>query len=148
MPRTREQLQKALTDTEAWLDGLDPKALVASESDAADLRAIGDALHAVAASDLNLADHVAKARANGRTWTQIAAVLGVKNRPHASVSGASPPVSACAVSNAHADRAAALTPAAGSSARQLLHPDADRSGGRAGRRLMGCLPVAQRCWTA
>jgi hypothetical protein len=77
MPRTREQLQKALTDTEAWLDGLDPKALVASESDAADLRAIGDALHAVAASDLNLADHVAKARANGRTWTQIAAVLGV-----------------------------------------------------------------------
>jgi hypothetical protein len=77
MPRTREQLQKALADTEAWLDSLDPKTLAPPESDAADLRAIGDALHAVAASDLNLANQVAKARANGRTWTQIAAVLGV-----------------------------------------------------------------------
>jgi len=77
MPRTREQLQKALADTEAWLDTLDPEALASPESDAADLRAIGEALHAVAASDLSLADQVAKARANGRTWTQIAAVLGV-----------------------------------------------------------------------
>lgn len=77
MPRTREQLQEALADTEAWLNSLDPKALALPVSDAADLRAIGDALRAVAASDLNLADQVAKARANGRTWTQIAAVLGV-----------------------------------------------------------------------
>lgn len=30
----------------------------------------------------------------------------------------------------------------------LLHADADRSGGQAGRRLMGCSPVAQRCCTA
>ena len=77
MPRTREQLQKALADTEAWLDRLEPEALASPESDAADLRAISEALHAVAASDLSLADQVAKARANGRTWTQIATVLGV-----------------------------------------------------------------------
>lgn len=77
MPRTRQQLQQALADTEAWLDRLDPETLASPESDATDLRAIGEALHAVAASDLNLADQVAKARANGRTWTQIAAVLGV-----------------------------------------------------------------------
>lgn len=77
MPRTREQLQKALSDTEAWLDSLDPEALASPDSDGSDLYAIGEALRAVAVNDLILADQVAKARANGRTWTQIAAVLGV-----------------------------------------------------------------------
>jgi hypothetical protein len=77
MPRTREQLQKALADTESWLESLDPQVVASPDSDAEDLRAIGEALRAVAASDLSLADQVAKARANGRTWTQIAAVLGV-----------------------------------------------------------------------
>lgn len=77
MPRTREQLQRAVTDAEAWLDSLDPKALTSPDSDGADLRAIGEALRAVAASDLTLADQVARSRANGRTWTQIGAVLGV-----------------------------------------------------------------------
>jgi hypothetical protein len=80
MPRTREQLQKALADTEVWLDQLDPEMVASPESHAEDLRAIGEALHAVAASDLRLADEVAKARANGRTWTQIAAVLGVSKQ--------------------------------------------------------------------
>jgi hypothetical protein len=80
MPRTRQQLQKALADTEAWLDQLDPEAVASSEAGAEDLRAIGEALHAVAASDLRLADQVAKARANGRTWTQIGAVLGVSKQ--------------------------------------------------------------------
>jgi hypothetical protein len=80
MPRTREQLQKALADAEAWLDELDPEAVASPEAGAEDLRAIGQALHAVAASDLRLADQVAKARANGRTWTQIGAVLGVSKQ--------------------------------------------------------------------
>ena len=80
MPRTREQLEKALADTEAWLDGLDPTELASPDSDGADLRAIGEALRAVAASDLSLADQVAKARANGRTWTQVATVLGVSKQ--------------------------------------------------------------------
>ena len=77
MPRTHEQLQQALADTEAWLDSLDPTALASPDSDGRDLYAIGDALRAVAASHLELAERVAEARANGRTWTQIAAVLGV-----------------------------------------------------------------------
>jgi hypothetical protein len=80
MPRTHEQLQKALADTEAWLDSLDPNALASPDSDGRELRAIGDALRAVAASDLELADRVADARASGRTWTQIAAVLGVSKQ--------------------------------------------------------------------
>jgi hypothetical protein len=73
----REQLQKAVADTEAWLDQLDPETIASPQSGAEDLRAIGEALRAVAASDLRLADEVTQARANGRTWTQIAAVLGV-----------------------------------------------------------------------
>jgi hypothetical protein len=80
MPRTRDQLKKALSDTEVWLDQLDPETIASDQSDAADLRAIGEALHAVAASDLGLADQVARARANGRTWTQIASVLGVSKQ--------------------------------------------------------------------
>ncbi len=80
MPRTREQLQKAVAETEAWLDQLDPKAIASPEASAADLRGIGEALHAVAASDLQLAEQVATARANGRTWTQIGAVLGVSKQ--------------------------------------------------------------------
>jgi hypothetical protein len=80
MPRTREQLKKALSDTEVWLDQLNPETIASDESDAADLRAIGEALHAVAASDLGLADQVARARANGRTWTQIGSVLGVSKQ--------------------------------------------------------------------
>ncbi len=80
MPRTREQLKKALTDTEAWLQNLDPKVLASPGSDGADLRSIGEALRAVAASDLSLAEQVAIARANGRTWTQIAAILGVSKQ--------------------------------------------------------------------
>ena len=77
MPRTQAQLQKALADTEAWLDTLDLAALASPDSEGEDLRAIGDALRAVAVSDLTLAEQVAAARANGRTWTQIAGVLGV-----------------------------------------------------------------------
>ena len=89
MPRTREQLQKAVADTEAWLDQLNPETIASPESSAEDLRAIGEALHAVAASDLRLADEVTKARANGRTWTQIAAVLGVSKQAVAKKYGTS-----------------------------------------------------------
>ena len=80
MPRTRAQLEQAVADTEAWLDTLDPEALASPDSDGADLRAIAQALHAVAAVDLALADQVATARANGRTWTQIGTVLGVSKQ--------------------------------------------------------------------
>ena len=80
MPRTHEQLQRALADTEAWLDSLDPAALASPDSDGRDLRSVGEAPRAVAASDLELAERVVQARANGRTWTQIAAVLDVSKQ--------------------------------------------------------------------
>jgi hypothetical protein len=80
MPRTIAQLQQAATETDVWLDGLDPKAISSPEADASDLRAIGDAMRAVATSDLALAERVADARARGRTWTQVAAVLGVSKQ--------------------------------------------------------------------
>jgi DNA-binding CsgD family transcriptional regulator len=57
-----------------------PGGLASPNSDGADLRAIGEALRTKAASDLSLAEQVAKTRANGRTWTQIAAVLGVSKQ--------------------------------------------------------------------
>ncbi len=80
MPRTREQLELAVAETEAWLDTLDPAALASPDSDGADLRAIGEALLAVATVDLTLAKTVAAAREHGRTWNQIAAVLGVSKQ--------------------------------------------------------------------
>jgi hypothetical protein len=80
VPRTREQLEQALAETEERLDSIDPAALASPDSDVEDLRAIGDAMHAVAQSDLQLAERVAEARAKGRTWTQIAAVLGVSKQ--------------------------------------------------------------------
>ena len=55
MPRSREQLELAVTETEAWLETLDPAALASPDSDGADLRAIGEALVAVATVDLTLA---------------------------------------------------------------------------------------------
>jgi len=80
MPRSREQLELAVAETEAWLDTLDPAALASPDSDGADLRAIGEALLAVATVDLTLAKTVVTAREHGRTWSQIAAVLGVSKQ--------------------------------------------------------------------
>lgn len=36
MPRTREQLQQAVADTEVWLERLDPEALEAPDAGAAE----------------------------------------------------------------------------------------------------------------
>jgi len=80
MPRTRAQLELAVAKTETWLEALDPAALGSPDSDEADLRAIGEAMLAVATVDLTLAERVGAAREHGRTWTQIAAVLGVSKQ--------------------------------------------------------------------
>jgi hypothetical protein len=76
-PRTREQPQKALTHTSAWLDNLDATALASADPAGSELPAVGEMPGAVAAHDLILADQVAKTRANGRRWTQTAAAHGV-----------------------------------------------------------------------
>jgi hypothetical protein len=80
MPYTREQLEAAVLDAEAWLDNLDPAILDTPEADASDLRAIADAQRQVANGDLQLADAVARARANGRSWGQIGVILGVSKQ--------------------------------------------------------------------
>lgn len=80
MPRTREQLQQAADAAERWLDSLDPAAVASPEADASRLRRIADAVRAVAQSQVELADAVAKARVQGHTWTQIAAMLGTSRQ--------------------------------------------------------------------
>jgi hypothetical protein len=78
MPRTREELEKAAADAEAWLDALDPAATPAE--DTADLRRIGLALKRVADAEAELADAVAAARAHGRSWGDIGLVLGISRQ--------------------------------------------------------------------
>ncbi len=79
MPRTREQLEQAAADAEAWLDTLEPDELEAPES-TADLRRIAVALSQVAEAENQLRDAVIAARANGRSWGRISLVLGVSKQ--------------------------------------------------------------------
>lgn len=78
MPRTREELEQAATDAEAWLDSLDPEATPAE--DPADLRRIGLALRAQAEKQREVDEAVAAARAGGRSWSEIGLVLGVSRQ--------------------------------------------------------------------
>ena len=80
MPRTREQLEKAAADAERWLDAMDPAELDRPGTDAADLRRIGVALSAVASAETELGHTVRAARGNGRSWGDIAIVLGVSRQ--------------------------------------------------------------------
>ncbi|MGF2947131.1 hypothetical protein [Mycobacterium sp.] len=50
------------------------------DADASRLRRIGDAVRAVASSQVELADALAEAREHGHTWTQIAAMLGTSRQ--------------------------------------------------------------------
>lgn len=77
MPRNPEQLRQAALDAERWLDSLDPAAISAPEADASDLRRIGRTVVAGARVEAELAEAVAAARANERSWGQIATILGV-----------------------------------------------------------------------
>ena len=94
MARTRSQLFVAVAATEAWCNSLDMAAISWPRGDPADLFSIGEALKALASWDLELADRVAAARANGRTWTQIAAVLGVSKQAARERFGADEPARA------------------------------------------------------
>jgi hypothetical protein len=79
LPRTRKELEQAAAEAEAWLDRLDP-AVIRDADDPIDLRRIGQALHAVATAEAELADAVAAARANGRSWGMIGLVLGISRQ--------------------------------------------------------------------
>lgn len=78
MPRTRDELEQAAADARAWLDSLDPSTTPAE--DPRDLRRIGLALGDVAAAERELADAVSAARANDRSWGEIALMLGVSKQ--------------------------------------------------------------------
>jgi hypothetical protein len=78
MARTREQIEKAAADAEAWLDKLDPATTPAR--DAADLRRIGLALIDKAKAESEIEEAVVAARRNGASWNFIAGVLGVSKQ--------------------------------------------------------------------
>jgi hypothetical protein len=80
MPRTREELDQAAADAERWLDEMDPTELDDPAADSTSLRRIGFALDAVASSENELAEAVRLARDDGRSWNDIAAVLGISRQ--------------------------------------------------------------------
>lgn len=78
MPRTRQELERAAADAEAWLDSLDPE--TAPAEDPVDLRQIGLALAELVKQQKRLDDAVIAARRNGRSWGQIGLVLGISKQ--------------------------------------------------------------------
>lgn len=78
MPRTREELEKAATDAERWLESMDPATTPAE--DPTDLRRIGLALRNLTDDQREVDEAVAAARENGRSWGEIGLVLGVSRQ--------------------------------------------------------------------
>jgi hypothetical protein len=78
MPRTREELERAAADAEAWLDSLDPASTPAE--DPGDLRRLGLALRALAEAQREVDQAVGDARAKGRSWGEIGLVLGISRQ--------------------------------------------------------------------
>lgn len=78
MPRSHEELERAAAEARAWLDSLDPD--VTPADDPRDLRRIGLALTDMAEAERELTGAVAEARRNGRSWGEIAMVLGVSKQ--------------------------------------------------------------------
>lgn len=78
MPRTREEIQRAAAEAEAWLDSLDPATTPAENP--SDLRRIGLALRGLADEQRELDEAVAAARENGRSWGEIGLVLGISRQ--------------------------------------------------------------------
>ena len=80
MPRTRAQLEEAAARAEAWLDDLDPSVLDTPAADAAPLRAIAVATAKVGESTREQANAVTAARRAGKTWSEIAQMLGTSRQ--------------------------------------------------------------------
>ncbi|GAA5114020.1 sigma-70 family RNA polymerase sigma factor [Haloechinothrix salitolerans] len=78
MPRTRQELEQAAADAEAWLDSLDPATVPAE--DTSDLREIGLALGELVNQQKRLDEAVVAARRNGRSWGEIGLVLGISKQ--------------------------------------------------------------------
>lgn len=67
-----------MSSTEEWLAGLEDGH--GEAKDGADLRAVGEALVAVDEAQAELVAAVASARGHGRSWTDVANVLGVSRQ--------------------------------------------------------------------
>jgi hypothetical protein len=78
MPRTREELEQAAAEAEAWLDTFEPDD--ASVAEVADLRAVTAAINKIAGAQAELEAAVLAARANGRSWGMIAIALGTSRQ--------------------------------------------------------------------
>lgn len=78
---TLEVLRQRVENTRQWVASLDLDAIASPDrGDTTDLKEIGVALTATVVSALELAEAVQRARANGRTWTQIAVILAVSKQ--------------------------------------------------------------------
>ncbi len=81
MARSDKEVAKAIAESDAWMDAVEPASLSADAvNDRKDLRQIGVALLAIEAAEQSLVAAVAQAKANGRSWTDIANVLGVSRQ--------------------------------------------------------------------
>lgn len=78
MPRTRQELERAAAEAEAWLNSLDPDMTPAE--DTSDLREIGLALGELVDRQNRLEEAVVSARNNGRSWSEIGLVLGISKQ--------------------------------------------------------------------
>ncbi|HEX8767012.1 MAG TPA: hypothetical protein VF714_01505 [Jatrophihabitans sp.] len=79
--RSEPEIAKAIAESNAWTDAVEPARLSTDAvNDRKDLRQIGVAMQAVEAAEQSLVTAVAQARANGRSWTDIASVLGVSRQ--------------------------------------------------------------------
>lgn len=75
MARTRAEVEADASRIEEWLDALEHEE--SEVRDSADLRRIGEAITAGIASQRELQAAVDAARARGRSWAEIAMVVGV-----------------------------------------------------------------------
>ena len=76
MPRTGKELERLAADTEAALDRLNP-AVLADADRLEDLGVIREYVDEIIAAEDRLTSAVLVARRNGRSWGELALVLGV-----------------------------------------------------------------------
>jgi hypothetical protein len=81
MARSEQKIAKAIAESDAWMDAVEPARLSTDAvDDRKDLRQIGVAMLAIEAAEQSLVAAVAQAKAGGRSWTDIANVLGVSRQ--------------------------------------------------------------------
>ena len=78
MTRSLEELEQAAEAARAALDALDTS--TDPTQDAGDLRRISEILAARVIQERELAEAVADARANGRSWAKIGLALGISRQ--------------------------------------------------------------------